>query len=392
MTNDKRYQELASKWLNGTINEVEKAEFAAWYNADAGNQLPIPTAFAADETELSARILAKVKAGMGRTDFGGAEKRQLWRAIAVAASLLLSVAIGFYAWHFSPDQAAGKQLAQQDIKPGGNRATLTLADGRTIDLSVEQSGIAVGDGITYLDGSSVLGEQANEGTSEQAGGTERTHTLTTPKGGTYQITLPDGSKVWLNSASVLKYPAKFAPDRRMVELTAGEAYFEIQKSGNPFIVKTRHQEVEVLGTQFNINAYEDEGAVRTTLVEGSVRVHLTPQGSGKARTTVLVPGEQTEVSDRMVNVRKVDTEEFTVWKAGYFYFNDADIYTVVRQLSRWYDIEVRYEIESHRDLFVGKIPRNVSLSAALDVLKKVGVNFELRDRLLVVLPGDAEGE
>src|SRR5690606_13352531 len=176
----------------------------------------------------------------------------------------------------------------EDILPGGNRATLTLADGRTINLSEAQTGIVVGDGITYLDGTGVLDNSASSVSTIMS--------LSTPKGGTYQITLPDGSKVWLNANSTLKYPSRFGGKERVVELE-GEAYFDVsqqstansrQASFVPFLVKTNNQTVEVLGTEFNISAYADDPVTKTTLVEGSVKVSAHAVNA----STLLKPGEQ----------------------------------------------------------------------------------------------------
>lgn len=365
---------MASKWLNGTITPAEKQEFSDWYNAHPDDRLEIPGSFSADEEVLRARMLANVSKRMVRPQL------LQRRVVAVAAAVALSLSIGWLIWQIAANDRAGVHLAlHNEVQPGGNRATLTLADGRVIDLSGDKEGIVIGDGITYEDGSFV----AAAGESLE---------LATPKGGQYQLTLPDGSKVWLNSATLLRYPATFRKERREVELVAGEAYFEVAPqpaadgSGGrlPFVVKTRQQEVEVLGTQFNINAYEDEAAITTTLVEGAVNVRFP--GTGPGSPTRLLPGEQAQLNGNDINVRKINTEEFTAWKDGYFYFNDADVYTVVKQLERWYDIQTVYEISGSDDLFVGKIPRSASLNAVLNVLRSAGVRFELEGRVLTVLP------
>lgn len=384
MTGSERYEELASKWLDGTITAEEKAEFSTWYHAHGTDGLELPASFAGNEAELRDRIMAAITEKTMKTASNSRRKFGPRRLIA-AASVLLVATIGLSVWRDVQRREPMPQSVQHDIAPGGNRATLTLADGRIIELSGGQDGIVIGDDITYVDGSRVLSEP-----------TDMTYMLqlTTPKGGEYKVVLPDGSNVWLNSASSLKYPSKFEQDGRRVELD-GEAYFDIAPrltvSGNakvPFVVKTRNQEVEVLGTQFNINAYKDEAEIRTTLVEGKVRIARHSDTQDNPKQTVLYPGEQAIFTDTTIRVHQVDISEFTAWKDGYFYFNDADIYTVMKQFTRWYDIEVRYEIKSHDDRFVGKIPRNVKLRTALDILASAGVNFELRDRLLVVLPSN----
>lgn len=373
MAPDKRYEELASKWLNGTITPAEKLEFSAWYNAHPDDHVTLPESFAGDEEILKARILANVRKRM-------VKRLPLKRPIAIAAAIALAATASLLFWQWQTDEPMEQSVAiQRDVQPGGNRATLTLTDGRVIDLSSDKNGIIIGNGITYDDGSLVAT-------------TQESLELTTPKGGQYQLTLPDGTKVWLNSATSLKYPATFTKERRVVELVAGEAYFDVSVqpatdgSGGkrPFIVKTRQQEVEVLGTQFNVNAYADEADITTTLVEGAVNVRYPRANNGNI--TRLMPGQQAQLAGDSITVRKINTEEFTAWKDGYFYFNDANLYAVVKQLERWYDIKVVYKITASDDLFVGKIPRNVNLAVALNVLRTAGVSFELEGHTLTVLP------
>ncbi|PPL03684.1 FecR family protein [Parapedobacter indicus] len=380
MTNYKRHEELASKWLNGTISDAEKLEFAAWYEAHPDNRFELPASFASDEEELRKRILTKITTHMDLSKSRRIKLRYYWMA-GIAAILLLSVSLGVYRWNSSIEKRADKQLSLKDVMPGGNRATLKLADGRVIDLSANQPGIIVGDEISYSDGSTVFDGTVSEGTLQ----------LTTPKGGQYQLMLPDGSKIWLNSASSLQYPERFDGDLREVELLAGEAYFEIARQKNretgkiiPFRVKTEDQTIEVLGTEFNVNAYKDENDIKTTLLGGSVRVVGNRNSSA---VQILNPGEQAILRKDHFAVQKVNAEEFVAWKDGFFYFNDADVHEVMRQFERWYDIEVQYERSFSDDLFVGKIPRNVSLSIALEVLKNAGINFELKDEHhLIVKP------
>lgn len=381
MTDGKRYQELATKWLNGTITDAEKSEFAAWYNAHADDQLELPTSFAGSEEELRARILDKVRETM-KANTPGRRASGLRRTALIAAALLLVASTGGYFWIRNVDhEQAENQSSVSDVLPGGNRAVLRLADGRSIALSGKQSSIIVGKMIRYGNGE-VVAENAKKKDGQPRSVTYST--ITTPKGGQYQIILADGSKVWLNSASTLQYPSEFVDQQREVELIEGEAYFEISKQAAvPFLVRTKSQTTEVLGTEFNINAYQDEEEIKTTLVEGSVlinREHVSQRPDPKQRQGVLlVPGEQAMLKDNVLQVHKVNTDAYTAWKDGFFYFDEADIYDVLKQFSRWYDIDVRYEMETSDDLFVGKIPRNVTLATALNVLKSAGVEFELKD-------------
>jgi len=386
MTEKKRHQELASKWLNGTITEIEKSEFRAWYDGHVDGRFEVPSSFAGSEEELSDRILMKIRENMHQEITATVKFRYRW-IIGIAASILLFISIGVYFWSISSPKNMDSPLTRQDVEPGGNRATLMLADGRVVDLSADQSGIVIGKELAYNDGTAVLAHEL-----PLRKNASRFMCLSTPKGGQYQITLPDGTRVWLNSASSLRYPEAFPTDRRTVILE-GEAYFEVKNRSNvPFEVVSKGQVVEVLGTQFNINAYKDEKKIKTTLVEGSisVRPHVADQqiahniGSilDSKSVMILKPGEQAVLTEDGVQVNKVNTEEFTAWKDGYFYFRDATLQDVMKQFSRWYDVDIQYGMLSvdDGDLFVGKIPREVSLATAVQVIKGTGVQIEFSEK------------
>ena len=211
--------------------------------------------------------------------------------------------------------------------------------------------------------------------------------LSTPYGGQYQVTLPDGTIVWLNSASNLRYPTSFTGHERRVEIT-GEAYFEVAKNARqPFKVKINlsngeGSEVEVLGTHFNINAYDDETTIRTTLFEGSVKIN---QSTG---TTQIKPGQQLQTgkTGQIKIINNADLEETIAWKEGRFQFGNADINCIMRQLARWYDIDVKYEGNISRH-FSGIIPRNVNLLKVLNMLELTGeVNFKVEGKKVIVIP------
>lgn len=385
MNSVNRYEQLASKWLEGTITEKEKAEFSQWYNNHADENLRIPDSFAKDESELRDRILQKVRQEIYK-DTSATKRRYPFQRIAVAASLALFLLSAIAYFLPIPNHQVQSEVVELDnIQPGGNKAILTFADGRIIDLDEQKSGLLIGDQIQYIDGSEVVpGYDDSEAAVSYV-------TISTPKGGQYQVNLPDGTIVWLNSVSSVRFPQRFDSTYREVELLTGEAYFEVSKQvingkKTPFYVKNGQQLVQVLGTQFNINTYDRQAGIVTTVVEGSVAVQ--PYGSDRyvhKSRKVLTSGDQSVIKGQDVKVQQVDPELFTSWKHGYFYFNDADIYTVMKDFERWYDIKVKYEIPKSDDLFVGKIPRNISLGEALNVLKITGVQYQWSDNGKLVI-------
>ncbi|SEL96689.1 FecR family protein [Parapedobacter koreensis] len=291
--------------------------------------------------------------------------------VPYAAALIFALGLGFFFLDNDP-KIEKQQIAQTDILPGGNKAILTLADGRTIDLSAAQSGIIVGDQITYENGDMVAaiadGVPINNNLQ-----------LATPKGGTYQVTLPDSTKVWLNAESTLQYPVQFASDKREVSLT-GEGYFEVAKdSKRPFLVSTAGQNVEVLGTQFNVTAYPNEPLTKTTLVEG--RVKVSNRRSGVVH--VLKPGQQGIAAGMDTHVKDVMATQFTAWKDGYFSFAETPFPEVLEQLARWYDIEIVYRQTPHQT-FSGKMKRNAQLLSVLDFFEGSGIQFQLEGRKLII--------
>lgn len=309
--------------------------------------------------------------------------RRISRWLPYAAAVL--VAMVTVAWYFSRERSGDEhEVVNQrvaDIPPGGNRATLTLADGRAITLDETRDGIVIGSGeITYNDGNPL---------AEVEGKDEMTLLeLSTPKGGTYQITLPDGTKVWLNAASTMKYPPHFSGGERIVELT-GEAYFSVAKDAKrPFKVVSAGQEVQVLGTEFNVSAYPDDPETKTTLVEGKVRLFLSGERSGAAfgkdNYVELAPGEQGVVGGESLSKTNVDTALYTAWKSGYFYFKRTPLDEIMRQVARWYDIEVVYEGGIPLETLSGDIKRGVSLRGVLDILTQSTINVSLDGRVLTV--------
>jgi len=284
-----------------------------------------------------------------------------------AAAVLLCVLAGGWLFMRNTEDRTQAIANYADVAPGGNKATLTTEDGRTVDLNETADGIVIGNEITYVDGTPVRRQQAagliHKPVSQLV--------LTTPKGGTYRVTLSDGTTVWLNAASTLKYPNRFAEKERVVQLE-GEAYFDVSK-GAPFRVLSNGQTVEVLGTQFNVSAYSDEPRIRTTLVEGSVRI----EAESHAESVKLLPGEQSTLTADHLEKSRVDIASVVAWKEGLFRFDETELRMVMNQLSRWYNVTVEYQGVIPVTFYYGVISRKESLSTVLDLLRQSGLNFKI---------------
>ncbi len=340
--------------------------------------------------------------------------RRIYPWLRIAAAFVAVLTIGYFVFDMGQN-GDDRVLVQADIPPGGNKATLTLADGRVIDLSEEQSGIIVGDEITYTDGSAIASPEVGPSATEEGNRNTLYAILTTPKGGIYQVTLSDGTKVWLNSASTLKYPNRFTGNERVVELE-GEAYFEVSHQLStisyqpnvgtkpkadsrqptakrlPFRVVSRGQTVEVLGTQFNILAYPDEPNVKTTLVEGSVRVVASGIAAPNFPTSgipdfLLKPSQQSILADGRIEIKDVDPRTELAWRNGRFNFDGKKLPQVMRELSRWYAIDVAYEGQVPDIEFFGGIHRNNNLATVMNILETNGIGYRLTpDSTLILSP------
>jgi transmembrane sensor len=322
-------------------------------------------------------------------------RKKTWLRIAAAASVVFILGVGAYWWLARTPKTDlvtndKKNTLTNDVAPGGNKAILTLGDGSVIVLD------SAGNGQLVQQGGSVVNKTRDGELKYESGigpGQNRDesaityNTLSTPRGGQYQLVLPDGSKVWLNAASSIRFPAAFGNERK-VEIT-GEVYFEVNKAIDsrgqkiPFVVDIHPStggvgggRVEVLGTHFNINAYDDEEAIKTTLLEGKVKVS-NQRSAGQF--AILKPGEQVSISHSspISQPIPVQTDEVMAWKNGLFHFENADLKTVMRQLSRWYDIEVEYTGAVKNEPLFMEVPRNTNLSDVLKVIETTA-NLKLR--------------
>lgn len=387
---------LIEKYQAGTANPVEKKQLNDWYYSFDDQEVNVLLSDNDSEFELQGRIHAKILETIrkNKNDQESVNKSfSKWRIPAIAASIILLVSVGIL-WKtgtFSRNQVVvkskiAKPTIVHDIAPGGNKAILTLMDGSSLVLDTTANGTISQQGnvsIQKLDNGqlaySVNGKEIKE--NEDA----FYNTISTPRGGQYHITLSDGSKIWLNAASSIRFPVLFIGKTRKVEIT-GEAYFEVAKNKEmPFLVKVGPSEIEVLGTHFNVNAYNDESSIKTTLLEGSVKVTNNMVGI-KSTSVYLVPGQQAGINkDGKINVlNNADFEETLAWKNGRFHFKSADLSSILRQISRWYNVDIEYngKVDLH---FSGQLTRNENVSKVLEKLELTGeVNFKIDGNKIIV--------
>lgn len=317
-----------------------------------------------------------------------------WYRYTVAASIIIFLtAGGYFLIHKKNEDRASKQPIAK-VEKGLNKAILTLANGKKIDLSDAKSGNLVKEaGLKiYKDKQGRLTYVAQGAADHDASQPVSYNTTETPRGGQWHLILADGTNVWLNAASSIHYPTRFTGGERDVELT-GEAYFEVAKNAAmPFVVKKKESDVEVqvLGTHFNFNAYDDEGKTKVTLVEGSVKVQ---SAIGNRESAILKPGEQAIVSNQAngsftIDVDKeADVEEALAWKNGMFRFNNTNIAAIMKQVTRWYDVDILYEGDVMNEFFSGTIPRNTKASGLFSVLELTQtVQFTINNKKVIVKP------
>lgn len=371
---EEKFSALLQKYKEGVCTQEEIAWLESWYlQLNEKNKASLTREELKEEKWL---IWAAVEA-----ETKSKPVLRLWPKIAIAASFLLVLGAGLFFYQSNVNrinpQFAKTSHYKNDIAPGSVKATLTLADGRKITLDgakngalAEQTGIQI---TKTADGQLIYTVSDSKSANSSA-----FNTIETPKGGQYQISLPDGTKVWLNAASSMKFPVSFSTSKqRKVELN-GEAYFEVaHNKKQPFVVKTNRQEVEVLGTHFDVKSYADEKNTKTTLLEGSVRLN-----SG----TLLKPGQQGVSNGSGLQVKQVNVEEELDWKNKQFVLNDEDLESVMRRLSRWYDVEVVYEGEPADIQFVGVVSSTRNISGVLKLMERTGkVDFSIEGRTIKVL-------
>lgn len=376
---NERAKKLIAKYLKGDCTAEEKALVESWYlneTANAQEEIEEP-----DYQEIEQHLWADIT----KENHKKRLCRQRICSYAAAAILILTTALYFGTRSTSSiSQNGTADFAKTDINPGSNKALLTLADGSKIVLDdavngeiAKQSGCVItktttGQLVYTIQGSQVAALKTQS----------LLNTIETPKGGQYQVNLPDGTKVWLNAASSLSFPARFSGLQRQVVLK-GEAYFEVAKNKHmPFIVKSEQQKIEVLGTHFNVSAYTDEHQIKTTLAEGSVKVTLL----ANHQEQLLKPGQQA-ITTNQIQVIPVDIEEALAWKDGLFMFNDENLENIMKKVERWYDVEVDFQQQELRQKhFSGTVSRFGKVSQVLKTLELTGsVHFKIEGRKIIVV-------
>ncbi|HVU54537.1 MAG TPA: FecR domain-containing protein [Puia sp.] len=377
--------ELAQRFIAGTATDAEKALLHQWFDAadkEEVEQVFLPQRETEDDVRM--RMKAQLQRAIEEEPQKAPRRIGYYTRWAAAAAMLVAVSLtGLYFWNTHKSRqaavpASSVAVSHNDLLPGGNKALLLLGDGSVVNLEATQNGVirkVAGALIDKQDGQ--LRYKASG-----AGQVPEMNTIQTPRGGQYQVILPDGTKVWLNAASSLTYPTAFTGGAREVKLK-GEAYFEV--AGNkdkPFNVLVGNMQVNVLGTHFNVMAYEDEGVIKTTLLEGAVQV---TNGGG---SHLLKPGQEGRV-DRASDAFKlldVDAQEAVAWKNGVFQFGGAPIESVMREIVRWYDVDVEYQGRTNEH-FRGTISRSVNASEVFKMLELTGaVHFTIDKKKIIVKP------
>ncbi|PWG80556.1 FecR family protein [Pararcticibacter amylolyticus] len=375
---------LIRKYLAGKATPEEHKLLEDWYQTHVAEEVEWD---GEDEELLRLNLLRKIQAETHphAASFNPTRIRRYRLAAAASFFVVFSFALYFFIKDARDAEGNIKKTVnvktRNDISPGGNKAVLTLSDGSRIILEESEAGVLANQGNAVImkkkDGQLIYDHH------NQASGAGQMNEISTPRGGQYQVILSDGTKVWLNASSSLKFPATFTGSKRSIELT-GEAYFEVQKDKKmPFYLKAGDMEVEVLGTHFNIMAYKDEDQSNTTLVEGLVMVK---KGNG---SRLMKPGEQAVVvknTDR-INLYKANIKKEMAWQRGYYIFERDDVESIMRKISRWYDVEIVYAPGFENTTFTGTVSRFKNLSDVLRVLESTEeVHFKLEGRRVTVMP------
>lgn len=375
----KKEEDILKLFERISIGEATEEDFRAynlWCHSFQENQRPI-----SDIGRISAEMLEQVKNEIHNS--AKIHSSRLWIKVAVAASIALLVTFGSYVLMRNSTTKYTAEHSVKDVAPGSNKAVLTLANGQTIILDSSHNGKLAnqnGHKVTKVNNGLITYQAENKWS--KAHGPVEYNTLKVPRGGQYQLILSDGTKVWLNAASSIRYPAAFKGKERRVFVN-GEVYLEVANDDkHPFIVHTRRYDITVLGTHFNVMAYDNEPEVCTTLLEGSIMVALP----GAEAPIIIKSGQQASVNDlsQAIQVKKVNAENAATWIHGFLSLNDCSVQEVMNKLSRWYNVDIEYAGTVPEKKFGGILNRNAELSDVLAVLSTVGIHTQLEDRKIIV--------
>ncbi|TKC06184.1 FecR family protein [Pedobacter frigoris] len=363
--NTEYIENLVFKFNNGSITPKELQVLTDWYNSHDDQKAVVTS----PPEKVKSRMLTSLLARVANKRSKSVKLYPKLRWLAAAASIIV-IAFGAVMVIKYKSSLPHSAQVKTSIEPGGNKATLTLPDGKSISLSNAQTGIVAGAEIRYIDGSIIENTNVNQTNNTQQ------LTLHTPRGGTYIIRLQDGTQVWLNAESTLKYPSGFSAEERVVELD-GEAYFAVKPAYNinggkiPFKVTTGQQIVEVLGTEFNISTYPDQASSKTTLIAGKVAL------SNNDSRIILSPNEQAVTTNGKTIVKKVEVTNYTAWRDGKFSFDGKTFKETMAEIGRWYDLDIIYENGVPSEELVGDAFRNQNIGFVLRLLDVAEINYKL---------------
>lgn len=388
MKNKQSIQHIIKRYIKGRASKQEKKQLFSFYKYIESQEKEWDEIKHGNKEIQEYNLWKKINAKV--TDH---EQRMLERPIyplrrilSIAASMAIALLGALYLFVYQ----SGEKIETTHIsavQPGSDKAILLLANGHTVNLdSMDSRNISFATGATISMKEKGTLDYRN---SNQINLITEMNTIVVPRGGKFKVTLSDGTSIWLNSSSSITYPTQFSGNERRVKLT-GEAYFEVAKQTKegkktervPFIVETAKQQVEVLGTIFNINAYNDEQDIKTTLLEGSVKISAESIYDSK----ILKPGQQSILYNGHITIQEADIVQSIAWKRGDFTFDAMPLEQIMRQIARWYDVEVIYEGNVNQTRFGGSISRSKNIQEVLDILKLTGIHFNLKGRRIMITP------
>ncbi|MBS7562918.1 FecR family protein [Mucilaginibacter sp. Bleaf8] len=375
------YKDLYERCTTGNCTPEEQQRFEAYHDGFNLSDTPWSEGFG-NQKSIEKQLKKDFYKRLHQTTEVKRIRFPYWSA---AAAIILIVGGLFYLNYLAGTNY--KLTSSNRVKHGTDKATLTLSDGRKIMLNNSAQGILSTENNVLVDKDNAARVIYKKDGSTGFETGQAFNTMTTPRGGKYELVLSDGTKVWLNAATSLRYPVDFAGKERVVELT-GEAYFEVaHNKEKPFKVLSNGQVVQVLGTHFNINAYPDEDAIKTTLLEGSVKVFSNSfLSSTKKGALIIKPNEQATFKNNTFSKATVDADDIIAWKNGSMLFKNADVKSIMRQVARWYDVDVFYRGQITDDTYSGEISRNADLDEVVKALKLNDINLQVSGKSIVVLP------